>query len=35
MAAHYTHTRPDELERMAKAVGCATEPKKGKHRARS
>ena len=28
MAAHYTHTRPDELERMAEAVGRATEPEK-------
>ena len=34
MAAHYTHTRPDELERMAEAVGHATEPKTGE-RARS
>ena len=29
MAAHYTHTRPDKLERMAAAVGRATEPEKG------
>ncbi|MEE8106663.1 MAG: tyrosine-type recombinase/integrase [Planctomycetota bacterium] len=27
MAAHYTHTRPEELERMAEAVGRATGPK--------
>jgi len=35
MAAHYTHTRPDELERMAEAVGRATEPKNGKQSAGS
>ena len=34
MAAHYTHTRPEELERMAEAVGRATEPKKDKRSAR-
>ena len=27
MAAYYTHTRSDELERTAEAAGHATEPK--------
>ena len=27
MIAHYTHTRPEEFERMAEAVGRATGPK--------
>ncbi len=32
MAAHYTHTRPVELTRMAEAMGSAIEPSRGKRR---